>query len=132
MHMSMGVLILFLMLVRLWIRLRTERPPEADIGNPILNRGAGLAHWLFYLAVIAMCASGIGISVMAGLPASVFVCSGDPLPASFDQFPPRAVHGLLAWVLTILIAGHVLAALYHHFIRKDGLLKRMWFGDRNG
>jgi cytochrome b561 len=30
----------------------------------------------------------------------------------------------------LLIAGHVAAALYHQFVRKDGLLRRMWFGAR--
>lgn len=132
MHMSVGILILALMLFRLVLRMRTRRPPEADIGNAMLNKGASLAHWLFYLVVIAMCASGIGISILAGLPDIVFGGSGDPLPASFDQFAPRVAHGILAWVLTVLIAGHFLAALYHHFVRKDGLLKRMWYGNRNG
>jgi len=30
----------------------------------------------------------------------------------------------------VLIAAHVAAALYHQFMRKDGLLSRMWFGAR--
>ncbi len=68
---------------------------------------------------------------MAGLPDIVFGGSGDPLPASFEAFSARTVHGLLAWVLGALIAAHVLAALYHHFVRKDGLLKRMWYGARS-
>jgi len=127
MHMSAGILILLLMIVRLVMRLRTKRPPEADIGNALLNRGASLAHWLFYLVVFAMCASGIAISIMAGLPDIVFGGSGDPLPASFDQFTPRTAHGILSKILIALIAAHVLAALYHHFVRKDGLLWRMWF-----
>jgi cytochrome b561 len=32
--------------------------------------------------------------------------------------------------LMALIALHVLAALYHTFILRDGLLRRMWFGRR--
>ncbi|MBM3529390.1 MAG: hypothetical protein FJX62_14970 [Alphaproteobacteria bacterium] len=31
-------------------------------------------------------------------------------------------------VLVALLALHVGAALYHHFVRRDGLLRRMWFG----
>ncbi|MBF9049286.1 cytochrome b [Roseobacter sp. HKCCD9010] len=132
MHMGMGIAILALMLTRLIVRLVTAKPPEADIGNAVLNKGARAAHWLFYLVVFAMCGSGIAISVMAGLPAIVFGGSGDPLPVDFSAFPPRAVHGALATVLGLLILAHVGAALYHHFIRRDGLLRRMWFGNRQG
>lgn len=37
-----------------------------------------------------------------------------------------ALHWLMA-----LIALHVAAALYHRFVLKDGLLRRMWFGKRS-
>ncbi len=55
-HMILGLGILLLMLIRLAVRLRTAHPPRADIGNHLLNRGADLAHWLFYIVVIAMSA----------------------------------------------------------------------------
>ncbi len=132
MHMGAGIAILVLMVIRLVVRLATAKPPEADIGNAALNMGAKAAHWLFYLAVIAMCASGLAIANMAGLPAIVFGGSGDPLPPDFSAFPPRAAHGALAMLLMVLIAAHVAAALYHQFVRRDGLLGRMWFGKRNG
>lgn len=126
MHMGMGILIGILMLVRLVYRIRKPRPPEADIGNDLLNKMAGWAHWALYLFVFLMVGSGIGISVLAGLPPIVFGGSGDPLPADFWDFPPRIAHGYIATALGLLIAGHVLASLYHHFVRKDGLLNRMW------
>lgn len=129
-HMIAGGVILILMIVRLVLRLRTAHPPEADIGVALLNKAAKLAHWALYIAVFGLIASGIGMSVIAGLPPIVFGGSGDPLPASFDDLPPRAAHGLFATLLMLLIAGHIAAALYHQFVRKDGLLGRMWFGQR--
>ena len=42
----------------------------------------------------------------------------------------RAIHGQLANVLLALVALHILAALYHQFIRRDGLIGRMWYGAR--
>ena len=132
MHMSLGIAILALMVVRLIIRLTTSHPPHADIGNAFLNRIAVLAHWALYLLVFGMCASGLAMANMAGLPAIVFGGSGDPLPADFSVFPPRAAHGAIAALLMLLIAGHALAAFYHQFARGDGLLSRMWFGDRHG
>lgn len=131
MHMSMGILILVLMIVRLVVRVTTAKPPHADIGNAALNKGAVMAHWAFYLIVIAMCASGLATANIAGLPAIVFGGSGDPLPANFDDIVPRAAHGILATLLGLLILSHIAAGLYHQYVRKDGLFGRMWFGDRN-
>jgi cytochrome b561 len=130
MHMSMGILILVLMVFRLIVRFATSKPPHADIGNALLNKGAIAAHWLFYLLVLAMCASGLATANMAGLPDIVFGGSGEPMPANFDDIPPRAAHGVIAVLLALLIASHVAAGLYHQYVRKDGLFGRMWFGDR--
>ena len=129
-HMTMGIIILVLMLVRLVTRLVTSRPPHADIGNEAVNKLGTAAHWAFYLIVIAMCASGMATARMAGLPEIVFGGSGAPLPADFSAFPPRAAHGILGFLLTLLILGHVAAGLYHQYVRKDGLFGRMWFGNR--
>jgi cytochrome b561 len=41
------------------------------------------------------------------------------------------VYGLIVTVLVVLIVLHFAAALWHHFVRKDGLLRRMWFGRRS-
>lgn len=132
MHMSLGIAILVLMLVRLGVRLSTAKPPEADTGSALLNVGARATHWLFYLLVLGITASGIVMANLAGLPAIVFGGSGDPLPADFDDLAPRAVHGVLTTLLGLLILAHVAAALWHQFVRRDGLFARMWFGDRTG
>ncbi|MFK7793215.1 MAG: cytochrome b [Devosiaceae bacterium] len=129
-HMIAGIAILVLMLIRIGVRLRTQHPPAADIGVSVLNRIAKLAHWALYLAVFGLIASGIGMSILAGLPPIVFGGSGDPLPASFDDLAPRMAHGVFATALMLLIGAHIAAALYHQFARKDGLLARMWFGKR--
>ena len=130
-HMTFGIAILALMLIRLAIRWRSESPPRADAGNRLLNAVAVAVHWSLYLTVIAMAASGAGLAVSAGLPAIVFGGSGEPLPANFHEFPPRIVHGILANVLTVLILAHFAGFLFHQFIRRDGLFKRMWFANRN-
>ena len=130
MHMSMGTAILVLMVARLLVRLFTKKPPHADIGNALLNKGAIAAHYVLYAVVIAMAASGLAIAKEAGLFGIVFGDSGVALPVDFSHIAPRAAHGVLAIVLTLTIIGHVLAALYHQYIRKDSLFSRMWFGGR--
>lgn len=130
MHMSVGILILVLMVLRLVVRFMTKKPPHADIGNALLNKGASAAHYVLYALVIAMSASGLAIAFAADLPAIVFGGSGEALPADFNDIAPRAAHGVLSLLLKLVIAGHVLAALYHQFVRKDSLFSRVWYGAR--
>lgn len=129
-HMSVGTLILVLMVIRLAVRLFKPRPAPAESGNPVLNRLGTSVHYLFYLAVIAMGASGTGIAILAGLPEIVFGGSGAPLPADFLKFPPRIAHGYLATFLMALIVLHFAGFVFHQFIRKDNLFNRMWFGGK--
>src|SRR5580765_4081838 len=102
------------------------------IGSPILDRIARISHIAFYGLVAGMVATGLATAVLAGLPDIVFGASGAPLPESFAIFPTRVIHGVLAKLLVTLIFVHASAALYHHFIRHDRLLARMWFGRQPG
>lgn len=129
-HMIVGISILALMIIRFGIRLMTKRPPDVDIGHELLNKGASIAHYALYALVFAMAASGLATANTAGLPDIIFFGSGDPLPANFDDIFTRTVHRALSLVLILVIASHVLAALYHQFVRKDSLFARMWYGKR--
>ena len=95
MHMSMGMLILALMVVRLFVRFSTKKPSHADIGNAFFNKLGVATHYMFYLVVFLVCASGLAIASMAGLPDIVFGQSGAPLPLDFSEYPPRGAHGIL-------------------------------------
>lgn len=126
-HMTLGIAILVLMLVRLAVRLFTRRPAPAVEGP--LAAVAAVTHWGLYAAAIGMAASGMALSVAAGLPGIVFGGEG-ALPADFAGFTARVVHGLFANILMLLILLHVAAALWHQVVRRDGLMARMWFGPR--
>jgi len=129
-HMIGAGVIVTLMITRFAIRLLSARPEPATTGYPVLDRIARISHLAFYGLVAGMIATGLATAVLADLPSIVFGGSGAPLPASFTVFPTRVVHGLIAKVLVGLVAVHATAALYHHFVLRDGLLKRMWFGRR--
>ncbi|HEX6267141.1 MAG TPA: cytochrome b/b6 domain-containing protein [Burkholderiales bacterium] len=126
-HMVIGVAILVLMLVRLVVRFSTRRPPAATTGHPLLDRAAALAHHGLYALVILMAASGFATALAAGLPDIVFGGSGKALPESFAAYPARTVHGIVGSLLAFLVLVHIIAALWHHFVRRDGLLRRMSF-----
>jgi cytochrome b561 len=90
---------------------------------------APVTHYGFSVLVLLMAGTGLATAILAGLNRSVFQGSGDPLPPSFAIYPTFVAHGYVA----LLLAGFVtlLAALYHHSVRKDRLLRRMWFGRRD-
>jgi cytochrome b561 len=129
-HMSLGMLILALMIVRLIVRLRTARPADAATGNRLMDRIAPLTHYGFYILVLLMAGTGLATAILAGLNRSVFQRSGEPLPQNFEIYPTFVAHGFIAVLLVGFILLHLLAALYHQFVRKDRLFRRMWFGRR--
>ena len=63
------------------------------------------------------------------LPSIVFAGHG-ALPGDFWAYPIRWVHYALTRLLMALIALHILGALYHTLVLRDGLLRRMFFGRR--
>src|SRR5258708_33522773 len=77
-----------------------------------------------------MVGSGYAPEIQAGLNKVVFKHAGEPLPESFEIYPSFVAHGYIALLLAGFIILHVLAALYHHFVRKDGLLRRKGVGRR--
>jgi cytochrome b561 len=126
-HMSGGMLVLVLMILRLIIRRWSARPVAAATGSPLLDRLASIAHVGLYVIVFLMIASGWSTG---WLISGAFQPNGPPLPDSFAVLPTFKAHAALATLLAILIAAHVAAALYHQLVLKDGLFRRMWFGDR--
>ena len=131
-HMAFGIAIGILLLVRLALRLRTEHPPNARTGSNFLDRLGTWTHWAFYALIAGMVLTGLASAIGAGLFPIVYGGTAEALPPELATLPQRAAHGLIALALTALIALHFAAALYHHFILKDGLLRRMWFGKGTG
>lgn len=129
-HMAGGMLILALMVIRFIVRMRTSRPADATTGYPLLDRIAPISHYGFYVLVLLMVGTGYSTGILAGLPAIVFGGSGAPLPSTFKIYPTWVAHGYIAALLFAFIVLHVLAALYHQFVKQDGLFRRMFFGRR--
>lgn len=127
-HAMIGITIAVLLVVRIVLLFTAKRPAPADAGNAVLNLVARAVHVLFYVLLLGMVLSGMGLFQAASLP-DVF-SGASPYPSDFFAYPPRIGHGFISTALLALIALHVGAALYHQFILKDNLLARMWFGKR--
>ena len=131
MHMTVGLIVGALLILRLITKLRSEQPPHAKTGFAFMDKAGVWAHWAFYVVILLIVASGIGTALFTGLIETVFQGSGAPLPDNFDDVPPLDAHEFGAAILFLLVTGHVIAALYHQYWLQDGLFSRMWFGKRS-
>jgi cytochrome b561 len=123
-HMYAGTLVFALMLIRLLVRQKTQLPPRATARNRGLDWLAKASHRLLYVLVLGQALSGLYMAVQTGLP-DVLILGRGTLPEDFWVFSIRSVHYLVSRLLMATIALHITGALYHTFILKDGLLRRM-------
>ncbi len=127
-HKSIGALIVALGLARIaWTAAQPAPPPLGELA-PWQRAAAKAVHGLLLLWLVAMPLSGWLMSSAAGRPVSVF--GWFALPALIGPDRPTAhalgeVHEMLASLGLLLIGLHVAAALWHHFVLKDGTLRRM-------
>jgi len=126
-HIPAAITILLLTVFRIVWWWFFDRKPAPAQGTPRWqDRLARGVHIAFYIVIFGMVASGIGMIALSGAGPIIFSGGGE-LP-DFLRYPPRIPHGLGAFLLIALLIGHLGATLYHHFIRRDGLLRRMWYG----
>lgn len=127
-HKWLGICLLALLVLRVLVRL-SKRAPALPAGmNAAARALAHLGHAALYLLMLLIPLSGWLMSSAYGFPVVLFGVL--PLPDLIAADPAlaeqlKAAHGLLNNTLVIVVVAHVLAALKHQFIDKDGLLERM-------
>lgn len=139
-HKSVGVTVLALTVLRLLWRL-THRPPPHPVGMQARERrAAAVAHHLLYLLLVGLPLTGWAVVSLSpfNIPTVLYGLVPWPhLPLAAHVPDPAAAEGLLkqvhalgAWFLAALLAVHVAAALRHHFLLRDDVLRRMLPGRR--
>jgi cytochrome b561 len=127
-HKSIGVCVFVLMVLRLLWRIASPVPilPPSLVG---WERAAAKAvHWLLYGVVLLMPISGYVTTSAADFPLSMFGLFDVPLLVAKSkpmEHAAQTVHVYGFYVLAALIVLHTAAALRHHYILKDDILKRM-------
>jgi cytochrome b561 len=124
-HALWGTVVLTLTTLRLLWRLADRKPPQAA-GVPGVQRVAARAvHVGFYLVLLFLVLTGAATLLVSGALDTVLGRASTPLPEDFLAFAARHAHGIGVRVFVALLAVHVLAALYHHWIRRDDVLRSM-------
>ena len=129
-HKWLGVTVFFLVLLRLAWRA-THPAPQLEIKMPAWQeRAMQLTHIALYLLMIVIPLVGWLMSSAKGYTVNYFGLFELPDLLSKDKalgHQLKDLHEYLADVLVALVCLHVLAALKHQFIDRDGLLSRMSF-----
>jgi cytochrome b561 len=135
-HMSVGLCVLLLSVARVGWRLTHHHPPLPDMALP-LRVLARASHLLLYVFMVVAPLTGwlvlslrhqvtsvFGLFRWAWLTLPAIATMARPeRQAWHDQMLP--LHTRLSYLGMCLVAVHVAAALYHHFARRDDVLRRM-------
>lgn len=136
-HKSIGFTLLVLMMVRLAWRA-THAPPHLPLEHAALTRAmAHIVHVALYALLIALPLTGwMMVSASAfPVPTRFFDWVTIPHLGPIATLPGetrlaweeslKLVHTATALLLVVLAAAHAGAALWHHFVLRDGILRRM-------
>lgn len=125
-HKSIGVTLSLFILLRIWWRLG-HRPPPLDRIIPAWQVVASkISHWALYLGMVAMPVTGIIMSSYSKYGVKAW---GVQLLAGSDDKGAREfwleLHELSADILMAIIAIHIVAALKHLVVEKNGVFQRI-------
>jgi cytochrome b561 len=126
-HVSFGLLILILIVLRLAWRLSHPVAPESSL-PPWQRLSSEAVHWLLYALVLATTLTGWLFASFRGWSLSLFYLAPMPMLASGNAAAGKTINGLhqaLEWTLLALIVIHVAAALAHIFVYRNRIMQRM-------
>lgn len=128
-HKNVGVMLLVLVVARLvWRGLNPAPKLPADL-SPLQAKAAAATHGLLYTLMfivplagyVRVRAGGFPIESLDALGLPTLVPKSDALAAL-----AKSVHYYAGIAIIAVLAVHIGAALYHRFVRRDGVLARMW------
>jgi cytochrome b561 len=145
-HYTIGFAVLMLVALRVIWRLR-HPVPHAATDQPRWQRRLAFGnHWALYLLLFLLPLSGwAALSVLGDTEAygdtPIWLFGWDIIPSLLAQRSLEdplgygtfaLIHRYAIYLGGALLCLHILAALYHHLVRRDGLLWRMWPGANGG
>jgi len=123
-HFLIGNIVLILTLVRAYFVHKDGKPAPLESGSAKANKLSKTIHHLLYVLLIALPVSGIIMIFTTGVITAFEVNDASKLP-DLEKFTIHGIHGALVTLMLLVVALHALAALYHQFILKDNLIRRI-------
>ncbi len=127
-HALCGLFLWVVVIARLWWRARHPPPGLPPGVSELSRRLSGPVHLLLYALMLVIPIIGIVTFIWHGRVFDFGLFRINPgIRSSRAIFhPTENIHGYLAYGLFALAGLHAAAALYHHLIKRDDILKRMW------
>ena len=128
-HESFGIVVFALVLVRLVYRWLNPPPAWPPGTSAWVRLFAGLSHTSLYALLILMPVTGFLATNAWGFPLKVFEVLPLASPIGKDEALAKALsftHWCGAVSMGVLLAAHVLGGLYHRFVARDALARRMY------
>lgn len=127
-HKSFGVLLLVLIVARIWWRLR-HRPPAWPAFMPNWQRAA--AEWVHRTMYACMLVAPLAGYIASNFSKHGLMILGTRIPPWGPDLPKvyellNRLHDIAAYILAVLVVGHVLIALKHAWVDRDAMIARMW------
>lgn len=126
-HFWVGIAVFALVLPRLLARFTGPTPAIAPTPNPLTLAASKITHVALYAFLLLQPAMGMLVVFLerGGIP-----LGGLTLPSPFELNPPLAhrieeLHITVGSAFYYVIGLHIAAVLWHHFLRRDNVLKRM-------
>lgn len=138
-HMALGLTVLVLSIARVIWRWMNPLPPPQGLNRWIRISGTSMHHLLYVLMVAIPLAGWLMVSASGFAPSWFGLFNWPALPGfgGLDKAGAHewhetfeTIHVTLAWAMLILVPAHILAGLYHHFVRRDNVLLRMLPGTK--
>jgi cytochrome b561 len=127
-HVMLGLLLWLTLIARFWWRSRHAPPPlPPEVGN--LSRGlSGPVHLTLYALMFITPIVGVITFIWHGrvFDFGLFHLDFGVRSNKAVFRPTEDLHGYLAYAIFAVAGLHALAALWHHFFLRDGVLGRMW------
>jgi cytochrome b561 len=124
-HQPTGIIILALVAMRLvWISFQAgQRPPQ--LGK--FGQLARFSHVLLYVLMLLVPISALLLIWGEGKALTIYgvILFDEGASTEWAATVGGFLHTPLSWTLCILMIGHILAGLFHHFVLKDTALIRM-------
>ena len=126
-HFMLGLCVLLFVVLRIYAKVTSPTPLIVPGVSPGQELAAKLGHLALYGLMIIMPVLGWLVLSAAAKPIPFFGLEMPPLIAENKDLAKslKEIHETIGVLGYYLIAIHVLAALYHHHIRKDNTLTRM-------
>ena len=135
-HSTLGLTVIGLIILRILWRIGHPPPTLPETVTGVQRTAARLSHLLLYALMIYVPITGLYTAAaheMAVMPYGAFDVREMLSFFGTDGFEGRRfLHELGTWLLIALLAVHISAAFLHQFIQKDGVLRRMLPGGRQG